>query len=328
MSHMHCSGCGETKFLRLESIEALHYSPGRVFALFHCENCGLVHTGMAEERASVLAYYPDNYKPHVPSDTKRISFRSILMRKLRKFTFGKQETASSKFIQQVRRTVSWLHRKTAYRSIPVYRTEGKLLDVGCGIGDYISLLDELGWCVYGVETSRKAADFANQLERNVECVSFEGAKYLNNFFDVITMWHALEHFSDPKQMLEKALQLLKNDGVIILGVPNYNSFDRIIFRKYWNGYEIPLHLYHFTPSSLKNLLVRSGYKVTEITHTIRPTDMVSSFRNFLYSKNICSNTYVGVILYFVAVPLSVLFCILKKSSIIIVYAEKNQNIRV
>ena len=322
MSQMHCSGCGGTKFQRLEPIEAIHYSPGREFLLFHCETCGLVHTDMAEERASVQAYYPDNYKPHVLSDTKRNFFRSLLMRKLRKFTFGKQETASSEFIQQVRSAVAWLHRKTAYRSIPVYRTDGKLLDVGCGIGDYISLLQELGWCVQGIEPAKKAVDFANQTGRNVECTTFEQADYPEHFFDVITMWHVLEHFPNPYEVLLKVSDMMKDNGLLMIGIPNYDSFDRRLFRKFWNGFEIPLHLSHFTPDTIKNVLVSAGFQDIRVIHTVRPGDMFRSFENFLNSVNMSVNIYLRIVLYFISLPLSILFSVLHKSSIIVVYAEK------
>jgi 2-polyprenyl-3-methyl-5-hydroxy-6-metoxy-1,4-benzoquinol methylase len=210
-----------------------------------------------------------------------------------------------------------------YRSFPWPKGDGKMLDIGCGNGIYLTAAKELGWTGYGVESNHSAARHANKsLGLEIEAGNFEAIAYPEKHFDVITMWHSLEHFSDPTKIIRKIRKLLKDDGVLMIGIPNFSSFDRKLFKESWNGLEIPLHAWHFTPGSIQYLLKESGFEVRRIIHTTRPSDMMKSFIYFLEDNyRLKSNKWLVMLLFVISIPISIFFSICRRSSIIKVFAR-------
>ncbi|MBA4369599.1 MAG: hypothetical protein C0403_18395 [Desulfobacterium sp.] len=322
MGREQCQICGEWDIRKAGSIEGIKYSPGEFFDLMRCDGCGITFIGIDTGPDFIATYYPENYKPHNPNIHKTFHIRKTIMRGIRSIVFGKTGRKSRFFFGHMKRIISSLYNKTAYRSIPFFRGEGILLDIGCGIGNYLRLLQDIGWTVHGVEPVEKAAVFAQNSGLSVNHIRYEEAEYPGQFFDVVTMWHVLEHFSDPKKILQKVSKMLKDDGLFLIGIPNYDSFDRRIFQKYWNGFEIPLHLYHFTPDSIRKALTTAGFRCITIIHTIRPTDMVSSFENCFDSVLKKKSILTRVVFHLISIPFSFFFSVLKRSSIIVVFAEK------
>jgi len=321
-----CKTCNSDNILKLYSLEAKKYSPGTLFNLVRCMDCGLIFLDFEYDTDLINEYYPNDYKPHDPNRIKTSSFRKIWMQILRNFTFRKTCVFKSNCHKYLKQLISFLYNKTAYRSIPFYRGEGRLLDVGCGIGSYLSLMKDIGWEVRGVEAGENATLFARRSGLNVDYGSFEQVEYPGNYFDVITMWHVFEHFQDPINVLLKTRRILKDDGLFMIGVPNYASLDRRIFKEEWNGFEIPLHLNHFTPASINTLTKLTGFTCKKIIHTIRPSDMVSSLTNYFENKyKIANNRLIKKLLFLISIPISLFSSLLKRSSIIIVYIEKENH---
>ncbi len=106
----------------------------------------------------------------------------------------------------------------------------------------------------------------------------ENAKFENEFFDVIILNNALEHMSDPKTTLNEINRILKNNGTLVIGIPNANSFEAKKFKKYWTGWDLPRHLYHFTPDTIKSLLNKTGFQVLEIKFDNNPNVTLSSLK--------------------------------------------------
>jgi predicted SAM-dependent methyltransferase len=157
----------------------------------------------------------------------------------------------------------------------------------------------------------------------IESGSFEEFTYPKESFDVITMWHSLEHFTDPRHIIEKAKALLKPGGALMLGLPNHSSLDRRFFEDCWNGYEIPLHLYHFSPKSIETMLRRAGFECQSIVHTIRPLDAVKSMHAFFEKQfHLQTKGLTKIFLFLPAFFLSFISAVLKQSSIIKVSAFK------
>jgi len=191
----------------------------------------------------------------------------------------------------------------------------------------LQLLKEIGWEVQGIEQGENAATIGKEANIDIKCSSFEKTKYPENAFDVVTMWHVLEHFIDPKNVLVKVKKILKDEGLLVIGIPNYNSLDRKLFKGNWNGFEIPLHLQHFTPYSIKKLLEIVGFECRKIVYTIRPSDMAKSIQNIIASYlNIKNSLPVDKLTLLLSIPLTCIFSVLKKSSIIIVHAEKRKQV--
>jgi SAM-dependent methyltransferase len=149
------------------------------------------------------------------------------------------------------------------REVERRREAGKLLDVGCGKGGFLRAARDRGWRCFGVEISPQASDDARRMGLDVATGRFEDVHYPDGFFDVITMYHVLEHLHDPREALSKAYQLLKSEGLLVVAVPNFDSLQARIFRQRWYHLDAPRHLYHSTPRTLKMLLHEAGFKILE-----------------------------------------------------------------
>ena len=309
-------GCGELKFI--QSIEAIKYDPERYFDLFQCPVCGLTFIyPMPDIGANNKIYFSDNYSPHDISLAKPSAVRRKFVNKLRELIFCRGNRSHLIYF------VHKLYNTFTYRSVPYYIPNGKILDIGCGLGYYLQMMKKMGWQEYGVELNQHAVQFAKEnLGLNVQKGRFEDAEFPENHFDIITLWHSLEHSVDPKYVLQKAKKYLKPEGSLFLGIPNFNSADHLLFKKYWNGFEIPLHIYHFTPETIKYLLQRAGFDNIHVFHTIRPSDMAKSIinmTNHFLGKKTSVPLQASLALLFIWPAFST--CLLQRSSIIKIIAS-------
>ena len=143
----------------------------------------------------------------------------------------------------------------------LHPNKGKLLDIGAGTGDFLALAKKKGWATTGIEPSQKAKTIAQK-----KGVAFaETTEVLEkNYFDVITMWHVLEHVPDVEKQIKELKRLLKPDGTIIIAVPNFRSFDAKYYRRFWAGFDVPRHLWHFSKKAIKQLFLKEKMKVEKI----------------------------------------------------------------
>lgn len=143
-------------------------------------------------------------------------------------------------------------------------SSGKLLDIGCGAGFFIACLKRYGWDVAGIDISEWASKFAREkLGSNVLTGSVEEIQF-NEKFDVITMYHALEHLPDPFKTLKKVSKIIADGGVLVIKGPNFGSFDRIWHGINWMGYRVPIHLYYFTLLTYRMILEKASFSVQNI----------------------------------------------------------------
>lgn len=139
--------------------------------------------------------------------------------------------------------------------------KGRILDIGSGTGDFLATAKANGWLITGLEPSEKAKN--NAISKGV---SFENdiKSIENQSFDVITMWHVLEHVPDIEQQIKELKRLLKPNGTIIIAVPNFKSFDANHYREFWAAYDAPRHLWHFSKISIEKLFARENMKLVKI----------------------------------------------------------------
>ncbi len=139
--------------------------------------------------------------------------------------------------------------------------KGRLLDIGAGTGDFLTTAKANGWQTIGLEPSEKAKNIAIS-----KGVSFENdiKSIENQSFDVITMWHVLEHVPDIEQQIKELKRLLKPNGTIIIAVPNFKSFDSNYYKEFWAAYDVPRHLWHFSKISIEKLFVKENLKLIKI----------------------------------------------------------------
>ncbi|WMQ62916.1 class I SAM-dependent methyltransferase [Imtechella halotolerans] len=144
-------------------------------------------------------------------------------------------------------------------SLVASHANGKtVLDIGAGTGDFLSRMNTLGWYSEGYEPNGKATTIA--ISKGVK-VHSDMELIENEYFEVITMWHVLEHVSNLNDQLNFINRRLTETGVIIVAVPNFKSFDAKFYKKYWAGYDVPRHLWHFSQKSIELLFAEKGFKV-------------------------------------------------------------------
>jgi 2-polyprenyl-3-methyl-5-hydroxy-6-metoxy-1,4-benzoquinol methylase len=151
------------------------------------------------------------------------------------------------------------HRLRFFRK---FKHGGKVLDIGCGRGYFLLACRKAGYEVEGVDISATAASYVEgELKIPVRVGEFDKIDFESVSYDVITMWHSLEHTTNPNKYLIRAGKLLKDDGVLIVDVPNYAGHDAKMNWQNWPNWDLPYHIYHFTKDSLTCLLRKHGFAV-------------------------------------------------------------------
>ncbi len=138
---------------------------------------------------------------------------------------------------------------------------GRILDIGAGTGDFLIHAKNKDWIVEGVEPNEQARKLSNQ--KGVE-LKKDSSEYGPQTFDVITMWHVLEHVPDLKAQIEEIKRLLKPEGHLIIAVPNYKSYDAVYYKSFWAAYDVPRHLWHFSKKSMKAIFEKENLDLKKI----------------------------------------------------------------
>jgi len=141
--------------------------------------------------------------------------------------------------------------------------EKKLLDVGSGTGDFLQIAQKNKWAVSGIEPNEKARTIANTKTNNSVFEVSHLLKFKKQSFNVITLWHVLEHLPKLDEHISILRSLLKPEGTLIIAVPNYNSYDAKYYKEFWAGYDVPRHLWHFSQSSVSKLVEKEKMKVVK-----------------------------------------------------------------
>lgn len=226
------------------------------FAIQCCASCGFAATNPRPSNEELGKYYEsDEYISH--SNTSK-GLVSKMYQRVRKYT--------------MRKKVAMVHQLAGKM--------GSLLDIGCGTGEFLAASKTAGWRVTGIEPSasaRKAALTNHQLEVQDEP---ELQNLPADSFDVITMWHVLEHVPDLPGRLQTLKKLLAQNGTLIIAVPNRNSHDADHYGKFWAAYDVPRHLWHFRPDDIRALAKTHGF----ILHDIKPMVFDAYYVSLLSEK--------------------------------------------
>lgn len=230
-----CPLCGGTHLKRAMTCTDF-YASGEQFDVLSCEDCGFTFTQGVPVEAEIGRYYetPD-YISH--SDTKKGAMNT-LYHQVRKYMLGKKARLIAKES----------HRKS-----------GRLLDIGTGTGYFAATMVQRGWKVEAIEKNEQARLFAEEhfgLEVKSEAALHE---FQAGSFDVITLWHVMEHLEHLDSTWERLYELLSDRGILIVAVPNCSSYDAEKYGEYWAAYDVPRHLWHFTPVTIQQLASKHGF---------------------------------------------------------------------
>ena len=216
-----------------------HTVSRETFHIVQCQSCGFKYTNPRPEKQSLGAYYQsEEYVSH--SNTKK-GFINYTYQIVRKYTLLKKLQLLSKY----------------------YKT-GKILDIGCGTGEFLNVCQQAKWDTTGIEPSSDARTMAIK-NYNLNILEESEIKNLSSEnFDIITMWHVLEHVPKLNERIEDLKRLIKPNGIIIIAVPNCNSLDAKIYREAWAAYDVPRHLYHFVPKDIETLFKKHDLKMFKV----------------------------------------------------------------
>jgi 2-polyprenyl-3-methyl-5-hydroxy-6-metoxy-1,4-benzoquinol methylase len=232
-----CPVCGSAAINKVITA-ADHTVSNEKFEIWQCAGCSLRFTQNIPEPNEIGRYYKsENYISH--SNTKKGIINSL-------YLFVRRFTLSSK-------------RKFVERITGIKK--GSLLDIGAGTGAFLHTMDKAGWRVEGVEPDGQAINKAKELHG----LELKQADHLfqlpENFFDAITMWHVLEHVHQLHRYIAQLKFLVRPGGKIFIAVPNYTSYDAVYYDAYWAAYDVPRHLYHFSPAAMTELITSEGGRV-------------------------------------------------------------------
>lgn len=262
-----CEICGSNRINFLfEGNDKLLRIPGK-FSLFECRNCKTIFLNPQPAPYELEKYY-SNEKYYslkkIDSNSKKLGIKLLLY----KIYFDKRN--KNIFLRFLFSPLKFIMRGT------VIIENLKLLDIGCGSGQFLYEMKILGLDVYGIEPGKFDETGSKKYNLHITKGILEYAKYKKDFFDIITMNHVLEHINNPNETISEVKRVIKKDGPFILSVPNSNSLAFWIFGKNWLALDVPRHLFNYSNKNLKFLLKRNGFIIKKIRYNSRPNQFVSS----------------------------------------------------
>ena len=236
----HCPVCSHTQFEKYLLVQD-HTVSQREFQIVRCQACGFLFTNPRPPAHAIGQYYDSaDYISHHDEAT----------------------TLMSRVYNGVRNYTTRQKLRLIERVSP--RPQGTLLDLGCGTGYFLSQCQQQGWTTVGTEPDAHARQVAQGRVGEKVFQDIESPYFKGKSFDVITMWHVLEHVHELSGTLTWLHQHLVSDGTLIVAVPNPESYDAQKYQAKWAAYDVPRHLYHFTRATMAQLMEKHAFRVASI----------------------------------------------------------------
>jgi ubiquinone/menaquinone biosynthesis C-methylase UbiE len=292
-----CNLCGSKDFQFLfEAKDMLNYSK-ETFKLYKCKKCGLV---FINPQPDVSKYYPKEYysfdikRSKINETLHKLYYKSIITRVL---------------LKPLRKLLKFRDLKAK---------KGRILDIGSGSGEFLIIMKQLGMKCYGIEPGKFNKEFTEKNKLEIKNYQLENAKYPDNFFDIITMRHSLEHVQDPLKTLKEAKRILKPKGEVIIEIPNIDSTMYKRFGKYWVNLDVPRHLFNFSEKTIEKYAKKVGFKIKRMKTFTYPYSLLTSMGYKKGRKGVVRNKLLNLI----ALPITSLIDIVGKGDVIEIILEK------
>lgn len=249
-----CSSTGPSRHLTCTD----HLVSSEKFDLYKCPECGFVFTFNYPDEKEIGRYYDSG--EYVSHDDKAKGILNLIY-------------------LQARNIMLLRKRRLVENSTGIKK--GNILDIGCGTGYFAGAMKKAGWEVKGIEPNLKARDFASA-SFGIEILDPEEISVLPDAsFDCITMWHVMEHFHKPSDYAAQIRRLLKPGGMCIAALPNCSSHDAQHYGEDWAAWDVPRHLWHFTPDTFRIFAGKEDFTVTQI----KPLPLDVFYISVLSEKN-------------------------------------------
>ena len=268
--NIHCPACQKNSFSPVFPVKDFIVS-NDVFEIIECGNCQIRLTYPFPQKSTLDNYYEsENYMPH--SETSA-GITGFLYRLVQKFMV----TRKQKLVEKVSNSSS-----------------GKLLDVGCGTGEFLNEMRRGGWEIDGIDQSEHARRIAQKRHGITSQPPTQLHLYQEGEFDVITFWHVLEHLTSLTETLQLVYRALKTGGTLLIAAPNYKSFDGDYYQMFWAAYDVPRHLYHFSYDSVAALLEQAGLSISHIRRLPFDSFYISMLSETYKQGNIFRGLWIGL----------------------------------
>lgn len=298
MEKINCEICKGKKYqILLTAGDRLQNTKGK-FDLVKCRACNQIYINPRPSYSEINKYYEKDYKPFASNKNKLVKFY-----------------------------LSYIFRRELKRYKKLIPGKAKVLEIGCSTGDFLAFIRDTSYFrVEGIEISQYAAEKAKKEHKlRVQVANINDCSLPRNTYDLVIMKYVLEHLHHPSAALKKISNSLKEGGVLVLWVPNYNGIVNHLFGRYWYGLDIPRHLFNFTPETIEKILKLNNFEIKKVEHDLAPNDFISSLRYLLEEKTKrsfkwlnFSNSLVLLIFY----PFSLACALLRRSGRIQVTALK------
>lgn len=229
-----CPVCNSTSFGHFITCKDYTVSQ-ELFTIVSCNSCDFKFTNPRPSDLEIGKYYKS--EEYVSHSNTRKGLINKLYHNVRTYTL-----------------------KQKLNLVRSYVSRGTILDYGCGTGMFLNTCKEAGWRAFGFEPDHDARQIATGLGLQVSSTKEQIIEALTGSkFDIITLWHVLEHVTDLRETLNFFSDQLSLEGRLIIAVPNYTSYDAKLYKEFWAGYDVPRHIYHFEVNTITKLLKQFGF---------------------------------------------------------------------